>query len=360
MKVTILGDGLISLTLAKTLVNEGIFVDIICNQDVKFINKTRTIGITKSNIDFFNKNILNISKLQWQIKKIEIFLEKFGKKKILDFDGNKEQLFSIIKNYKLYKQLNNSLKKNKFFKRKRILLNKFLKKNKEKIIINCDPKSLLTKKLFYKKIKKDYQSVSYISTIRHKKILQNNVAYQIFTKYGPIAFLPVSKYETSLVYSIKKKENLNNIDILDLIKKYNPKYSIVKIEKIQTIELMYSNLRTYYHDNILAFGDLLHKVHPLAGQGFNMTLRDIKQLQKIINDKLSLGLDVDSSIFVDFEKKIRHKNFLFTSGIDFIYEFFNFEKNIKSKNLGKAVNFIGRNKSLNNFFTKLADGGISV
>ena len=29
---------------------------------------------------------------------------------------------------------------------------------------------------------------------------------------------------------------------------------------------------SYYKDNILAFGDLLHKVHPLAGQGFNMSI----------------------------------------------------------------------------------------
>ena len=38
-------------------------------------------------------------------------------------------------------------------------------------------------------------------------------------------------------------------------------------------------------DNILAFGDLLHKIHPLAGQGFNMTIRDIKVLLEIIKKR---------------------------------------------------------------------------
>ena len=37
--------------------------------------------------------------------------------------------------------------------------------------------------------------------------------------------------------------------------------------------------------NILAFGDLLHKIHPLAGQGFNMTIRDMTNLIKIIKIK---------------------------------------------------------------------------
>ena len=96
MKVIILGDGIVSLALAKTLVNEGIQVDLVNNSNVKSINKNRTLGITKSNIDFFNKKILDISKLSWEINQIEIFLEKFKKKTILNFDGKKK---TIIFNY---------------------------------------------------------------------------------------------------------------------------------------------------------------------------------------------------------------------------------------------------------------------
>ena len=69
-------------------------------------------------------------------------------------------------------------------------------------------------------------------------------------------------------------------DINELIKQYNFKYKINKIDKIENFELRSLNLRSYYHKNILAFGDLLHKIHPLAGQGFNMTIRDIKVLLK--------------------------------------------------------------------------------
>ena len=119
MKINILGDGLISLTLAKMLVNEGIYVDLIYNRKIKTINKIRTIGIAKTNIDFFNKKILDISKLSWEIDKIEIALEKSKKKSLLNFENNKK-LFSIIKNYELYNLLDKNLKKNKFFKKKKI------------------------------------------------------------------------------------------------------------------------------------------------------------------------------------------------------------------------------------------------
>ena len=67
------------------------------------------------------------------------------------------------------------------------------------------------------------------------------------------------------------KENIEK-----LIADKNIKYKIKNIEEINNFDLKFLNLREYYHNNILAFGELLHKIHPLAGQGFNMTIRDIK------------------------------------------------------------------------------------
>ena len=101
----------------------------------------------------------------------------------------------------------------------------------------------------------------------------------------------------------------------------------------------------------------MHKIHPLAGQGFNMTIRDIKQLLKIVNSRIDLGLEINSTVCLEFEKLTKHKNYLFTSGIDFVYELFNFESKIKGKNLSKVIQFLGKNKSLNKFFTKFANEG---
>ena len=60
MRVCILGCGLTSLTLAKALVNQNIYVEIFTNKKKKTIDKSRTIGITKSNVDYLNDNIVNI------------------------------------------------------------------------------------------------------------------------------------------------------------------------------------------------------------------------------------------------------------------------------------------------------------
>ena len=103
MRVCILGSGLSALTLAKALVGQNIYVDIFSSKKKPVINFSRTIGISKSNFDYFNNNIVNIEKICWKINKIEILTENFKQEKILNFDNDKNQVFSVVKNYKLYK-----------------------------------------------------------------------------------------------------------------------------------------------------------------------------------------------------------------------------------------------------------------
>ena len=101
MTVCILGNGLTALTLAKALVNCEIDVDVFFNKSNYKINDTRTIGIAKNNVDFFNKNIINIEKIIWKLKKIEIFSENLKQDQLINFKANDDYLFSILKNKKL-------------------------------------------------------------------------------------------------------------------------------------------------------------------------------------------------------------------------------------------------------------------
>ena len=357
MKVCILGNGLISLTLAKALVNQGLNVDIISSRKKYNFNKVQTLGISKSNSDFFNKNILHIKKYLWDIDEIEIYDELLQNEKILNFENNGKRLFSVVKNYQMIKYLLSSLKKNKLLKfKKKVDINN-IDKFKYKLIINCEHDNLITKKYFYKKLDKNYLGYAHTTILKHQKVIKNNTAYQIFTKLGPIAFLPISPKETSVVYSIKGKKE---VDLKNLIKKYNRRYEILKIERPICFELKSLNLRKYYFKNILAFGDLLHRLHPLAGQGFNMSLRDIKVIINLIKFKIDHGLELDENVCIEFEKKTRHKNFIFSSGIDFIYEYFNFESKVNNNIFGKSVQLLGKNKIVNNFFKKIADSGIII
>ena len=352
MRVCILGVSLSSYTLAKALVNQNIYVDLFAPKKINLPDKSRTIGISKSNIEFFNNSIINIDKISWKLKKIEIFTDNLKKEKLINFENNGTELFSIIKNKNLFEILEKDLSKNKYYKKINIL-NNFGFLNKYNLVVNTDFSNSITKKYFSRKILKEYNSVAYTTIVSHEKI-QNDIAVQIFTKKGPLAFLPISENETSVVYSFHNKKNQN---IGQLIEKYNYKYKIKKIENINSFELKSLSLRSYYHGNILGFGDLLHRVHPLAGQGFNMTIRDVKILLEIILNRYSLGLPLDSSINYEFENKSKHKNLIFSNGIDFIHEFFNFERKINTSLISKSVQILGKNPNINKIFTKIADRG---
>ena len=350
MTVCILGHNLTSLALAKALIKIGLKVDLIENKIIKAYPKSRTLGISKSNMQFFCNEIYNINKFCWKINDIKILSDNDLDKELISFT-NKDYLFSIIKNYELHKNLKNDLKKNRKFKEKKIL-----REGDYDLIINTDLNHNLTKQYFYKKIEKNYDAFAYTTIFKHKKI-KNNQAIQVFTKNGPLAFLPLSNTETSLVYSFNGQDKLSKNKFIELIDKYNKWFEILKFAEINYFSLKSSNLRSYYYKNILAFGDMLHRIHPLAGQGYNMTLRDVKTLTGIFKNKIDLGLPIDQSINSEFERKTKSQNYLFSKGIDFIYEFFNFERKLNNKLINQTILSVGKNKKLNEIFKLIADYG---
>ena len=331
MTVCILGNGLTALTLAKALVNHEIKVDVFLNKKNLKINDSSTIGITKDNIDFFNKNIINLEKIIWKLKRIEIFSENLKKEKLLNFEVKKDQLFSIFKNQKLYKLLEKDLSKNKFFKSKFYNVENFSLLDQYDLIINCDPYNFITNRYFSKKIVKKYNSNAYTTIIKHDQIL-NDTATQIFTKKGPLAFLPISNKETSIVYSVYNSNNQKHVNIEQLIIDKNFKYKIRNIEKVNSFKLMSLNLRSYYYKNILAFGDLLHKI-----------------LLKIIKNRLDVGLPIDSSVNYEFQKQMKQKNLIFSNSIDLIHELFNIERKLKTDLLSKSIKTIGNYPFIKHF-----------
>ena len=359
MKVCLIGNGLTTLTLGKNLINKKIKV-FNYTTDNKTKTKTRTVGITKDNLDFFNKEIIQLKKnMSWNIKKIDIFTEKYKDQKILNFEESREKLFFMFKNSVIEEYLEKNLKKNKLFRKVLIKNDRSLKKIIDMnfdLIINCDSNNFIAKEFFFRKINKNYNSKAFTCIIEHKKII-NNTAAQIFTKIGPIAFLPLSNFKTSIVFSINLKK-FNDKEILKLIKFYNYKYKILNFSKLEKFNLSFSVSRNYFYRNILAFGDAIHRVHPLAGQGFNITLRDIKVLSELIQKRIELGLPLNNLIFEEFENKTKHLNYIFTSAVDLIYEFFKFDNKINN-NISKGLfKFMSNNKNLNKFFTRQANKGL--
>lgn len=353
MNICLLGNNLTNLVLANILLKKKINVDIISQAKPTLLTNTvRTIAISNENYKFLKENIKGVSNLGWPTEKIKIYSDKNKSSELFEFKNNNQKNFYLLK----YSALYNLMKKNKFLKfikLKNYNLDVIRKRNYD-LIINSEQNNPITKKYFQKKIEKNYKSLAHTAIIDHKKI-ENKIATQIFTKKGPIAFLPLSNNQTSIVFSNNSTKLMDKLSLLQIINKYNRQYKINKISDVESVGIKFLVLRDYIFKNILSFGDLIHKVHPLAGQGFNMTIRDIKSLSNILDENIKLGINDGEIIAQKFQEKNKHLNFIYGLGIDTINTFFNFDSKLKNNLSEPIFKLLKGNKILNKYATSLSN-----
>ena len=353
MNICLLGNNLTNLVLANILLRKKVNVEIVSQTSQTFVkNSVRTIAISDENYNFLSENIKVVSTLGWPTKSIKIYTDNKSSSELFEFKKKNKNNFYLLKYIELY----NSLKKNKFLKfikLKNYNLESIEKRNYD-FIINSDQNNLITKKYFQKKIEKNYNSLAYTVLISHQKT-ENKIAKQIFTKNGPLAFLPLSNNQTSIVFSNNSTKVIDKTSLLKIIKEHNTKYKINKVSEVESFSIKFLVLRNYIYKNILSFGDLIHKVHPLAGQGFNMTIRDIKSLIKILDNNIKLGIHDGQIIAKKFQENNKHINFIYGLGIDTINSFFKMDSKFKNNLSEPIFKILKGNKYLNNYATFLSD-----
>tara|TARA_B100002051_G_C16740565_1_gene644046 strand:- start:3353 stop:4447 length:1095 start_codon:yes stop_codon:yes gene_type:complete len=362
MNVCLIGYNLTNFIIALELIEKGFEVDILFEKKSIKIQTNRTIGISKSNFDYLASILQNLPNYSWPVTKIKVFNQKNNSDEFLEFDNKNRKKFFLIKYVDLF-----SLSKKKCNKSDLIRFKQVKKKEIENLeikndyafIINSENNNILTKKHFYKKIHKDYNSSAFTGILNHHKI-KNNTAIQIFTKFGPMAFLPLSQTKTSIVYSVDKKYCLNNEEIKNKILEFNKFYKIKKLDELEKFDLKFSFSRNFFYKNIIFFGDITHKIHPLAGQGFNMTLRDIIILSRLIDEKINFGLEINETLFFEFKNKTKHFNYIFATGINLINEFFILDNKLNSKVSKNLFKILNKNKLFKDYATILADKGINT
>ncbi len=353
MNICLLGNNLTNLVLANILLKKKIDVDIISNAKPSLSTNTiRTIAISNVNYQFLRKNIKGISNFGWPTEKIKIYSTKNKSSELFEFNNKDQSNFFLLK----YSEIFNLMKKNKslkFINLKNYNLSN-IKKREYNLIINSEQNNPITKKYFQNRIEKNYKSLAHTAIIHHKKI-ENKIAMQIFTKNGPLAFLPLSNNQTSIVYSNNSTKLIDKLSLLKIINNYNHQYKITKISEVESVGIKLLVLRYYYFKNILSFGDLIHRVHPLAGQGFNMTIRDIKSLSNILEENIKLGIDDGESIAEKFQEKNKHINFMYGLGIDAINSFFKLDSKLQNNLSDPIFKILKGNKFLNKYATFLSN-----
>lgn len=144
---------------------------------------------------------------------------------------------------------------------------------------------------------KEYGHDALITKVR-AELPHNNVAYERFTANGPIALLPNGERDFSLVWTGKKDviEPLLTLSDAEFLSQFHQQFGdrvgrFLSVEKRMAFPLKMSQLQTAVAEHLIVIGNAAQTMHPVAGQGFNVGLRDAESLAHYIatSDEATLG-----------------------------------------------------------------------
>ncbi len=375
-KVCIIGGGLTGLITALVLSKLNLHIDLITGSKEANIKSNRTTAISQDNYNFLKKlKIIDSSEVDfWPCSTMQLYTKNKNSKPEEIFKMNKdkkpeEKILYVINNSQTIKNLKKNIKKTKSINVKSeknvsdIVSNGLLKSLKFKnldsskynLVIVCTGRSSkLLKNRKSEELKHSYDEWAVTAVVQHN-LFKNNTVRQIFFDDEIFAFLPISNTKTSIVWSIKKsllKNFYNNNKNNNFFRKKINEYSKIFLKKprlsskIEYRDLNFMIRNKCYVNRVLLFGDSLHSAHPLVGQGFNMTLRDLIILEKTLEQKLNLGLDIGSlDVLKEFSDEITPRNFVYSIGVDFLRKTFS----INDKSFKSLRNLIISNLNKNNF-----------
>jgi 2-octaprenyl-6-methoxyphenol hydroxylase len=143
----------------------------------------------------------------------------------------------------------------------------------------------------------DYDQSGIVVTVGHERD-HGRRADEHFLPAGPFAILPLTGKRSSLVWTEKRSEAarivaLNDQEFHDeLERRFGLRLGEIKaLDKPRAFPLSYFVARSFIADRLALVGDAAHVIHPIAGQGLNMGLRDVAALAEVVVDAARLGTD---------------------------------------------------------------------
>ena len=143
----------------------------------------------------------------------------------------------------------------------------------------------------------DYDQSGIVVTVGHERDHQGR-AEEHFLPAGPFAILPLKGMRSSLVWTENRAEAARIVALneeefhAELEQRFGLHLGEIKtLDKPRAFPLGYFVARSFIGERLALVGDAAHVIHPIAGQGLNMGLKDVAALAEVIVDAARLGID---------------------------------------------------------------------
>lgn len=143
----------------------------------------------------------------------------------------------------------------------------------------------------------DYDQSGIVVTVGHERD-HNGRAEEHFLPAGPFAILPLMGKRSSLVWTESRTEASRIVALeaanfqAELEKRFGLHLGdIHALDRPKSFPLGYFVARSFIAQRLALVGDAAHVIHPIAGQGLNMGLKDVAALAEVIADAARLGID---------------------------------------------------------------------
>ena len=160
----------------------------------------------------------------------------------------------------------------------------------------------------------DYSHRAMIVGLDHTKP-HENVAWEIFYPDGPFALLPMldtpdGGHRSALVWTVDEKDAAGVLKLseraflAEVVKRMGDLLGELSLNsKVSSFPLTFQHTARIVEQRLALIGDSAHGMHPIAGQGLNLGLRDVGALVEVLDEAARLGLDLgDAQVLAKYEK----------------------------------------------------------